>query len=108
MVRPFPSYIVQFQLYILNIEKAGPIWDRSFIYISRRWSEAEMFNVSKSIHSARRDHIVVGGGNSKKENPQKGDKARFVGGWAKATECVAKALMAVVGLVTFILWKIEK
>ena len=36
------------------------------------------------------------------------DKAKVVGGWAKATEYVAKALVAIVGLVGLIIWEVHK
>ena len=41
---------------------------------------------------------------SKKES-RSFSKAKVVGGWAKATEYVAKALVAVVGLVVLIIWE---
>lgn len=37
------------------------------------------------------------------ESQPKGSKAKWVGDWARATENVAKALVAVVGLVVLIL-----
>ena len=46
-------------------------------------------------------------GKSKKVNRSM-HRARAVGGWAKATEYVAKALVAVVGLVVLIIWNVSK
>ena len=45
---------------------------------------------------------------SDRKKNQGSDQSKTVVGWAKAAECVAKALGAVVGLVTLIIWETER
>ena len=46
--------------------------------------------------------------NSEKKDDAGSSKSRNVGGWAKATEYVAKALGAVVGLAAAVFWNFGK